>query len=48
MKYMLEDHTGAMTEDGNKKTYSGTQLARRLGKMAPHDETSFGLLATIT
>lgn len=45
MKYMLEDHTGAMTEDGKKKTYSGTQLARRLSKMAPHDEKNFGIEA---
>lgn len=47
MKYMLEDHTGTTTEDGKKKTYSGTQLARRLGKMAPHDESSFGLQAKV-
>ena len=45
MKYMLEDHTGALTEEGDKKTYSGTQLARRLSKMAPHDEKNFGIEA---
>ena len=48
MKYMLEDHTGVTTDakdGGSKKTYSGTQLARRLGKMAPYDEKNFGLQA---
>ena len=41
------DYQAYKTEDGKKKTYSGTQLARRLGKMAPHDESSFGLQAKV-